>query len=663
MGFGSWCHERWVMMLRTKPQCLPMLTRKSSNLQNPPKISIRDQSKYGDTLASLLCVATLCYSVACGVLLVFFEAVEPASTTTFVISLLVAGITCISGGSCLSEYFSSEARSVYSCCYQRSGEILAFFFGWSWILSQASLTAAACKAVADRIDSLSGHALNSYLSEGNWSDALTTSLPVITVFSIASTGLSEISSWHAIFGPLTFFLAAAVSSLAFVTREPAWVPFADFNLKNVGDLNQILLLSSLSVLFFSGPQNILRQPIRTSGKTYTTSTLVHLNFVCLLLSITFLCSPTPHQLSTEIIRTICLILLGIESLFPLYAVFEDMASDGLLFRGLAKKWRPCCLPVTSPVIQFISFISVGLLALFLPFKILLLQSVVFQLFVNSVVPFLVLVRRYRDISSWQYEPMNHTSDRRISQDRSKRKKQETQYTKLQDLDTFEERSTTCIAEGPSDDSSDTDIDSVVQQYKDQARIANLKNLDGPTKLENVPEPTPSSSVRAMACVGALLALSVIMSTTLNFAGANDRFSVMVVVLICIFFSAIVHLLLLCLPQNRVSRTSSDDKTGCCSKVPNMPWGPGVATLLSNTLLVHCMIHVWKVYTSWILVGFLIYFIYGMNNSTAANSFYNMRPAHIALRPLPSYGNNCVPQILPSHRKLVRKPSKFRKGLI
>ncbi|GIY39196.1 AA_permease_C domain-containing protein [Caerostris extrusa] len=328
-----------------------------------------------------------------------------------------------------------------------------------------------------------------------------------------------------------------------------------------------------------------------------------------------------------------------------------MASDGLLFRTFSKKWKPFCFPVASCGVQMISVIAIGLLVTFQPLMSLLLMSVVFHLVVNTLIPYLVLIQRYRDNTAWQYEPMFQTTAKNI-RDRSRKKSEESQYTNGVGFDHNEtmEMSTTCIDEESSEESSDTDIDSVVKQYKDQARIANMSVLEEHDPTNQLPEPTPSSSFRAKLGISAMFLTAFVTSVVMHFADMDHHFALLAVALMCMLMSTVVQGMLVCLPQN--GRPSGI----CCPRIPRMPWIPGMSSLINMCLLVHCLWIVWKVYMGWFSLGILIYFSYGIRSSTAANSFYNLHPAHIKLHPLPSYGNNCVTQVVPSQRKKTRTKS-------
>lgn len=215
---------------------------------------------------------------------------------------------------------------------------------------------------------------------------------------------------------------------------------------------------------------------------------------------------------------------------------------------------------------------------------------------------LISLYRYNDNSSWQYEPMYHTSARSVLHDHSKKKSQEFQYSNAPEFEITDDRevSTTCVEENFSDSStSDTDIDAIVQQYQEQTRVANTTNLDDPIRSNLTPEPTSSSAFRAKLCITLLIIISLIIALTLNFAYSKDHISVVIIVVsVCILFSTIVQGFLICLPQNK----KLDNSNRCCARIPSMPWTPGMGSLLSCSLLMQALIKTWKLSIGSFIVG-------------------------------------------------------------
>lgn len=186
--------------------------------------------------------------------------------------------------------------------------------------------------------------------------------------------------------------------------------------------------------------------------------------------------------------------------------------------------------------------------------------------------------------------MFHTAARSVSSDRSRKKNEEFQYSHVGFDLTEDDLTTTCIEENLSEStSSETDIDSVVEQYREQTRVANSKNLDSSVSCSLAPEPTPSTSFRAYCCIIVLMIVSVSVSFMVNFCNLEDHFAVIIIVMLSILFSTIVQSILICLPQNKKLGRNNE----CCAKIPSLPWIPGIASMMSCFLLVHVLMATWK----------------------------------------------------------------------
>ena len=94
MGFASWCQDRWMMMLRTKPHYISVLGRKRSSASSPPKFTARGGNKFGIFLS----VVTMFCSVSYGILLVLSRDIDSSSLTTYLVSLIIAGFVAITSG-------------------------------------------------------------------------------------------------------------------------------------------------------------------------------------------------------------------------------------------------------------------------------------------------------------------------------------------------------------------------------------------------------------------------------------------------------------------------------------------------------------------------------------------------------------------------------------
>lgn len=665
--------EQWLMMMRTKPQYISVLGRKRSSIGSAPK-NIVPNSKYDKKVGCMISIAIPCCSIVCGTLLVLFQQEQISlRLPTMLASLVIAAILSVFGGLCVSEYITlhhQEVPSIYSCCYQNSSEVLAFLIGWFWILSQSALVACICKILTFclnqwteyNFEKLLEHVFFSYAAE------VPSALFILGFTFVILTGVVESTLWYYVLMPFLLMAVTVISVLAWIAEGENWAVMDKLQWDKLEDVEKLLSGSSLCILLFSGPQSLLRIPAsQVQHKIHAILGPLNaiISVIAAIFAILFAQSggifehilPLDKSIPCVItmLMLVCLCVIGLEACHPLHFITEDMATDGLLFRSLSKKWKPFCLPIVSPFILITTVVTVSAFSIFLTTLEVLYLSVVSPLLIYAIVPCIVLYKRYQDNTSWQYEPMYHTTSN-VVRKCSRSQSQEFQYVNSVGFDLTDKRATTtCLDDVFSDSSSDTDIDAAVKQYKDQESVANMVVLEDPIPINQAQEPTPSSSFRAKAFIAGLALVSLTMSVTLNIPDIGKNLTALIVVMLCMVLSTLLQGLLLCLPQN----ADGSQENAASSK---MPWIPGIASLLSSCLLVHCLTNVWKVIISWFMLGFIIYFVYGIRSSTAASSFYHIKPAQIALRPMPSYGNNCITQIVPSQRKSLKTSNKGTRRL-
>lgn len=418
MRLMNWFQDSWLLMMRTKPQYISVLGRKRSSIRSLPKLSPRE-GKYAKAYGIFMCIVTMCCSISYGVLLVLSEGIAPSSLTTYIVSLAVAGIVAIAGGLCLAEYISNQQQdtpSIYSCCYQYSSEVLAFLFGWTWIVSQVAVISAICKILTVHVNDWSDDIPRKFLERVFYDYAKDVpSLIFVLIFILfILTGFGETLVWFAFFVPVAFGLIAALYIIGCIMDNSERSSVDTLKLEDIKGIDEVLSISTLCILFFSGPQSLLRLPITYIRKN-TAAVLGPLNGIILIISFTFIMaasflgkfvnSSTPDDLLNLISNILCTISLcsvGIETFYALHFTIEDMSSDGLLFRSFSKKWKPFCYPVLSPMVHVLTFAAVGLVSVFIPLSDVLNLAVVFPLLVNSTVPYLVLLQRYLLLESFLY---------------------------------------------------------------------------------------------------------------------------------------------------------------------------------------------------------------------------------------------------------------------
>lgn len=642
----------------------------------------------------LLSLAIVCHCITVGVVVILGQIAVHVSPPTLILSVVIAAINCLLSGLCLAEFLTSQnqgARSVYVGCYQSASEVVAFFVGWSFLISSCSMGALISRVLSSTIDELTHSQITAFfhgvISSG-CPDFMSVALILATVL-LSLTGIGEKSWWFQFIMPVLFIMSVAIVAIIFIATDNAkWSSITNYQ---VLGLDEVLFGAAVCSLIFMGSHSVFRVHPRQVHQRVP-AILGPLNAVCfvftflsaVLLAYTLRFTPvafTSHVPLMELlwlrdcvrcwyvvgfILVLSLCLLQIEAYHPLHGMAEDMASDGLLLRSMSKRWTPFCGSIPSPVLQVLTALSMSLLAMILSIENLLRVAVFGPLMTNTVVCILVLLQRYQDRDAWQYEPMLQSPGEAVThKPHSKTSNnacfQNDQIRKSESAKTSEEQtgmSNTCFDDSEND--SETDIDAVVQEYKDQIQVKNLTNLDAPISDSLVKEPTPSTSLRAKWCV-TIMSISYLSLGLLITVGCRTdtlgHLGLIIPQILCFVVSIVALSILSRLPQNRLSNLFSNKHQ---SRVPLMPWVPAIATFLPFCLLLHIIVNIWHVVLVWTLVGSFVYFVYGLHSSTAASSFHSMQiPAQLTLQPLPSHGDSCITQIVPSHRRFGAKKKRHQ----
>lgn len=215
-----------------------------------------------------------------------------------------------------------------------------------------------------------------------------------------------------------------------------------------------------------------------------------------------------------------------------------------------------------------------------------------------------------------------------------------------------------------DDSSDTDIDAIVEEYKEKIRVATLTGPGlrlGPgssfqSGANQMRHPTAATGRRVCISVVGLSVTFFLVSLTLVLGNeALARAAPSSVVLLCVLLTVVISFLVVILrqPQNLTTQ-SSPRRQGRFIKVfrvPLLPWIPAIAAFLNVCLIANVLRKQWAPFAVWVIAGILMYFFYGIWNSTAANQSSRPQTAEkIKLQPLPR--QLFLSSVLPIHNQTV-----------
>uniref|UniRef100_A0A8C1TP27 Solute carrier family 7 member 3a n=1 Tax=Cyprinus carpio TaxID=7962 RepID=A0A8C1TP27_CYPCA len=264
-------------------------------------------------------------------------------------------------------------------------------------------------------------------------------------------------------------------------------------------------------------------------------------------------------------------LLG--SMFPMPRVIYAMAEDGLLFRSLSKMNKKSKTPLLATIV---SGIVAALMAFLFDLAALVDLMSIGTLLAYSLVAVCVLILRY--------QPGNLSSS--------------SQTEKLVEL-VGGEKVAVC---GDSGDEYGIDLDDNPRKEKFSLKLLLVPSKDSPTEISGtiVYGTTAIISVLiTVLCMVLALRLEAIMNLEI------------------VWVTTCVILVLLCILCVIVIWRQPESKEALTFKVPLLPWLPLFSIFVNIYLMMQLDMATWCRFTVWMCVGFVIYFGYGIRNSTEA----------------------------------------------
>lgn len=156
-------------------------------------------------------------------------------------------------GLCLAEYINSqssihllspEVPSIYSCCYQYSSEVLAFFIGWTWIVSQIAAISAVCKVLAVHINEWSSDIPRKFLEKIFFDYAVDVPSLIFVLFFILFilTGFAETTVWYTLFIPIAFVMIAAMYIVNFINSDTEKSIADKLSIHDIAGVDEVIYL-------------------------------------------------------------------------------------------------------------------------------------------------------------------------------------------------------------------------------------------------------------------------------------------------------------------------------------------------------------------------------------------------------------------------------------
>ncbi|XP_070627745.1 cationic amino acid transporter 3-like isoform X2 [Bos indicus] len=492
-------------------------------------------------------------TLGAGVYILAGDVAKDKAGPAIIICFLVASLSSMLSGICYAEFGARVpgSGSAYLYSYVTVGQLCAFITGWNLILSYVIGTASVSRAWSSTFDSLIGDHISQALQG-------TFSLHVPHF-------LAEYPDFFAL--GLVLLLTASSSSLASL-RETHTTGSSQKRTTNRTYLDPMILLGEEA-----------RNPQRSIPLGIVISLLIcFLAYFGVSASLTLMVpyyqihtgSPLPQAFLhigwgpasyVVAVGTLCALtssLLG--AMFPMPRVIYSMADDGLLFRGLARIHARTRTPVMATLA---SGILAGVMALLFELRDLVDLMSIGTLLAYSLVEFSVLVLRYQP-----------------DENLSKKKTEE-----------------------------ETEMESVVEAspLNTASEVGNskiLKSLCHPAST--IPTRTSGQIVYGCALLLVLLLtiLSLILSRWPSQVFSGDPVLTTVAVLLLLLITG-VSVIIWRQPQSL---------RPLHFKVPGLPVLPLVSIFVNIYLMIQMTSRTWAQFGVWNVIGFIIYFGYGIRHS-------------------------------------------------
>ncbi|XP_011499401.1 PREDICTED: cationic amino acid transporter 4 [Ceratosolen solmsi marchali] len=549
-----------------------------------------------------------------------------------ILSFLLAGLASLLAALCYAEFGARvpKAGSAYVYAYVSVGEFWAFVIGWNIILEHMIGAASVARAWSGYVDSLSGRTISNltrYLiggysvdeSIGNVPDPVAAVLCLVYAFLLAMgvkcsaainslltmvnlgiMGLivvlgfyqADLSNWNyrengfLPYGITGVFAGAATCFYAFVgfdsiatsgeeARDPSHsIPRATGFSMAIVTMGYILVSAALTLIEpYSKISRTAALPEAFSSKGIPWAKYV--------ISVGALCGMTTT-------------LFG--SLFSLPRTMYSMASDGLLFGFLARVSKRTQVPSVNLAIS--GAVS-GLIALLFDIDHLVEFMSIGTFLAYTIVSASVIVLRYKP------PPLpSHAMDNTVSSDTATLASSSTHQ--------LVSPANTDLALDSSDcNSMCTSVDSqLIRGFctdgigRVKPRYTWLANFLGNCN----PGTTVTTSIifYSVACVSLCLLLVFLSQNTYSPAWWDY------IMLINLIIILIASLLVIAAHQQNPANL-----TGPSFRVPMVPLVPALSILLNISLMFHLSLLTWLRFFVWMIVGLLIYFLYGIHYSKEA----------------------------------------------
>ncbi|XP_077042282.1 cationic amino acid transporter 3 [Agelaius phoeniceus] len=559
-------------------------------------------------------------TLGAGVYVLAGEVAKEMAGPSIVLSFLVAAFSSVLAGLCYAEFGARvpKAGSAYLYSYVTVGEIWAFIAGWNLILSYVIGTASVARAWSATFDNIIGNHISTFF---------TTNIPmhmpgvlaehpdffalilILLLTVLLSFGVSESALVNKIFTAVNLLVLSFVIIAGFIKGNIKNWQLSESHvnlslLDTPDDMKEAFgsggffpfglegMLTGAATCFYAfvGFDCIAttgeeaRNPQRSIPIGIIVSLLIcFVAYFGVSASLTLMVpyfllnksSPLPEAFKevgweparyAVAVGSLCALstsLLG--SMFPMPRVIHAMAEDGLLFKFLSQIHSGRKTPLMA---TFVSGFFAAVFALLLDLKDLVDLMSIGTLLAYSLVAMCVLILRY--------QPRQPNSPKAVE---------------MLELNGNEEER---VIMNPA-------ISAASAQHKETLSLATLFNPPGDT-------PTVLSGRIVYVCVAVIAALITVICVvlTLSVDALEDANVGSVVLLVLLLVALLIFTIIIWRQPQSNARLNF--------KVPFLPLVPILSTFINILLMVQLSAGTWVRFAVCMVVGFIIYFTYGIWNS-------------------------------------------------
>ncbi|KAL3862749.1 hypothetical protein ACJMK2_008699 [Sinanodonta woodiana] len=562
-------------------------------------------------------------TLGAGIYVVAGQVAKETAGPSVTISFLIAALVSVLAGLCYAEFGARVPRtgSAYVYSYVTVGELMAFVIGWNLILEYVIGNASVARAWSSYFDSLIGNKIQNFFKE-----KVSMSVPGLSTYpdffalfitllltAILAAGAKESSRVNNLFTGVNLLVVTYIVICGAFKADPHnWninpseVKSANVTVGDGGFLpfgfSGVVSGAATCFYAFVGFDAIATtgEEVKNPQKAIPISIVISL-FVSFLAYfgistvITLMCpyylldsnAPLPavfDRVGWDVAKYIIAIgaicglstsLLG--GMFPLPRIFYAIASDGLIFRFLSKVNERLKTPLIATVF---SGIFAGVMAMLFDLKELVDMMSIGTLLAYTLVAVSVLLLRYKVMCIGGLDDTANGD-----------------YSKLPQTDPPEEN----------------------EQYNQVTMTKPLINRSGYSSHQNIlqrmfcaqrhKEPTAETENVVTVIVWIFCLFTVIASVFLLFGETNlfngDWWAVLIAIVLGVSI-IIMFVSIFCQPQNQ---------TKLSFKVPWLPLLPMISIFVNTFLMLRLSYQTWIRFGVWMFVGFVIYFGYGIHNSS------------------------------------------------